>query len=427
MKRTSDYKTKFGSFKNKTLFEKLSADQRQFIEELAYNYKFTFQEFRQIAEASRDLTMWGEEDIISWWKRYNYDSQTGILQNKKTALKHLKSFLNQLKQQEKVYPDKINFNPAMRESRIITAEENDKKIYGMCPVASDKTVCCNLHTIDAVENCVFGCSYCTIQTFYEKDIHIQKNIREKLNAIPIETSRFYHFGTGQSSDSLVWGNRDGILDAHLEFAAAHPNILMEFKTKSNNISYFLENPIPDNIVCSWSLNTDIIIKNEEHFTASLSDRISAARECADAGIKVAFHFHPLIWYKGWFSEYPKIASKLIDNFEPIEVLFVSFGSITLIKPVIKKIRNLGNPTKTLQMEFVTDPHGKMTYPDHIKIKMFKRVYEAFTPWKDEIFFYLCMEKTGIWEESLGYVYDNNDQFEEDFGKRTMSKIQIPNS
>ena len=96
MKRTSDYKTKFGSFKNKTLFEKLSADQRQFIEELAYNYKFTFQEFRQIAEASRDLTMWGEEDIISWWKRYNYDSQTGILQNKKTALKHLKSFLNQL-------------------------------------------------------------------------------------------------------------------------------------------------------------------------------------------------------------------------------------------------------------------------------------------------------------------------------------------
>jgi len=422
MKKTIDYKKKFDSYRNKTLFGKLSPEQQRFIEELAFNYRFSFQEFRQVVEASRDLTMWGEEDIISWWGRANHDSQIRTSSNKKTALSQLKSFLNQLKQQEKVYPEKIKFTPAMRESRIITTDENDKKIFGMCPVASDKTICCNLYTIDAVENCVFGCSYCTIQTFYEKDIRIQKNIREKLNAISIDNNRFYHFGTGQSSDSLVWGNRDGILDAHIEFAASHPNILMEFKTKSNNIRYFIENRIPDNIVCSWSLNTDIIIKNEEHFTASLPDRISSARECADAGIKVAFHFHPLVWYKGWSDAYTQIAAKLMENFDSQEVLFISFGSITFIKPVIQKIRNLGNPTKTLQMEFVTDPHGKMTYPDQIKIEMFKQMYKVFSPWKDEVFFYLCMEKADIWKESLGYIYENNDQFEEDFGKRTMAKI-----
>jgi len=426
MRRTIDYKTKFDSFRGKTLFEKLPPDQQVLIEELAHHYRFTFQEFRQFVEASRDLAMWGEGDIISWWKMFKNGSDEGDRRDKKSMLHQLKSYLSQLTQQEKNYPKDIRFRPVMRESRIITAEENDKKIYGMCPVASDKTVCCNLHTIDTVENCVYGCSYCTIQTFYEEDIRIQKNISEKLKAIPIDPNRFYHFGTGQSSDSLVWGNRDGILDAHIEFAASHPNILMEFKTKSNNIKYFLENDIPLNIVCSWSLNSNSIIINEEHFTASLAERISAARDCADAGIKVAFHFHPMVWYNGWDNDYPQIASDIINQFDPEEVLFVSFGSITLIKPVIQKIRGLGNPTKTLQMEFVTDPHGKMTYPDKIKIKMFKRMYTSFTPWKNKVFFYLCMEKESIWKESLGYVYSNNEEFEEDFGKKTLGKIQIPN-
>jgi spore photoproduct lyase len=277
-----------------------------------------------------------------------------------------------------------------------------------------------------VENCVFGCSYCTIQTFYGKDILIQKDIKEKLDAIPINPNRFYHFGTGQSSDSLAWGNRNGILDAHCNFAAEHPNILVEFKTKSNNINYFLEKQIPDNIVCSWSLNTPLIIETEEHFTAPLEERIASARTLADKGIKVAFHFHPLVWYKSWKKGYSKIIHRLMNEFDTDEILFISFGSITLIKPVVQKIRDLGNPTKTLQMELIKDPHGRLTYPDHIKIMMFKYMYDAFRLWQDKVFFYLCMEKASIWEESLGYVYPNNEEFEREFGRMTMGKIGIKN-
>ena len=76
------------------------------------------------------------------------------------------------------------------------------------------------------------------------------------------------------------------------------------------------------------------------------------------------------------------------------------------------------------MEFVKDPHGKFTYPDYIKIEMFKQMIDAFKPWKESVFFYLCMEKETIWEESLQYVYKSNDDFERDFGRQTMKKIGI---
>jgi spore photoproduct lyase len=186
----------------------------------------------------------------------------------------------------------------------------------------------------------------------------------------------------------------------------------------------LDNKYPENIVCSWSLNTSVIIKNEEHFTATLDERIDSARVLADKGIKIAFHFHPLVWYAGWDKDYLEIARQLQDRFMPDEVLFISFGSVTLIKPVVQKIRDLGNPTKTLQMELVKDPHGKLTYPDRIKINMFSSIYKAFKDWQDKMFFYLCMEKESIWKKSFGYVYESNDEFEREFGNQTMKKIHV---
>jgi spore photoproduct lyase len=152
--------------------------------------------------------------------------------------------------------------------------------------------------------------------------------------------------------------------------------------------------------------------------------LTSARLIADQGIKVAFHFHPLVWYKGWKKDYQAISTRLQNMFKTDEVLFISFGSITLIKPVVQQIRELGNPTKTLQMELVKDPHGKLTYPDQIKIDMFKLMHDSFRTWHENVFFYLCMEKQSIWKNSLGYVYSSNDEFEQDFGKQTMKKIYL---
>jgi len=423
-KYETEYRIKFEKLKENQLFESLPTDQKLFLKEIAFQLRLTYQEFKFVVEAARDMEMWHEKDFKSWWLE-NIDNDVTYEKNSKnTILPKLKKYLHDLRTNPTVYSKEGLPKPVLRESKKIVVEKSDKEIYGMCPVASPKTVCCNLRTIDAVENCAFGCSYCTIQTFYTEKAVFDADLKEKLDAIKIEPNRFYRFGSGQSSDSLSWGNRNGILDALCQFAEKHPNILIELKTKSNNISYFLENKTPPNIVCSFSLNTDTIVNNEEHFTASLHKRIQAAKELVDRGIKVAFHFHPMVYYKGWDIDYPAIAEQLIQDFDVNDVLFVSFGSVTLIKPVIQKIRKLGNPTKTLQMDLLPDPHGKLTYSDDIKNMMFSKMYETFKPWLDKVFIYLCMEKAEIWKNSFGYVYNSNEEFEIDFGKKTMSKLTI---
>jgi len=290
-------------------------------------------------------------------------------------------------------------------------EPKDGFGLGLCPVASEKTRCCNLLTLDAVESCGFDCSYCSIQSFYTQNtITFDSDFATKLKNLNLDKNRSYHIGTGQSSDSLMWGNREGILDSLFEFAREYPNVILEFKTKSHNIDYLLENDVPKNILCTYSLNTTTIIENEEHLTASLDKRINAARKLADKGVKVGFHFHPIVEYENYLTEYREMYKKIINSFKPSEVVLISFGTLTFIKPVIKQLRERSFKSKITQMPF-EDASGKSSYPDNIKVEMFKSAYESFSLWHQDVFFYLCMEEHQMWEKTFGYQYATNNDFE----------------
>jgi len=421
------YTKKLELFKSQELFKRLSERQRSFLLDMAGRYRFTFQEFRQLTEACRDLEMWNnDEGALQAWADENYSAknfpENTLAVDKRRFIRALRDYMEGLKNSPKHYDMFPRSVKVRAEKKPLVTRKSDKQIFGWCPVASEKTVCCNLRTIDAVENCAFGCSYCTIQTFYSDRYVFDAELAKKLDRITLDPDRFYHIGTGQSSDSLVWGNRNGMLDDLIRFARKHPNVMLEFKTKSAKITYFLEHEIPPNIVCSWSLNPQIIIDHEEHFTATLDERLASARAVADRGIKVSFHFHPIIYYENWEEDYPQIARRLQAMFNPEEILFISFGSVTFIKPVIKKIRLRGITSKILQMNFVTDPHGKLTYADEIKIKKFRKMYESFSDWHDKVFFYLCMEKSSIWQAVFGRVYPVNEDFEKDMLQKCMTKI-----
>ncbi|MFA6599947.1 MAG: spore photoproduct lyase family protein [Candidatus Omnitrophota bacterium] len=406
------------------LLSLLRKTDRDFIRTFFSRYRFTLQERRQMIEFARDLEMWGGEDLREVAARLEAALRPDLeaAARKKILFETLRAEILRQRKLPKDYPSsapKIVSSP----QRKLVRRRSAGKIDGDCPVASPRTVCCNLRTLDAVRNCPFGCSYCTLQTFYGSEILLDEELRRKLASIRILPERFYHFGTGQSSDSLVWGNRFGLLDELCGFAAAHPNILLEFKTKSSDVSYFLDHVVPANVACSWSLNPEPVIQNEEHGTASLAERIRAARLVADRGVRVAFHFHPMIEYRGWDRDYPAIAKTLLKQFDPSEVLFVSFGSVTLIKPVVRKIRERGGATKILQMEMVPDPHGKWTYPAPVKLRLFRTMREALRPWEGSVYFYLCMEHASIWDELFGWHYETNDLFEADFGAKVMAKIK----
>lgn len=406
------YSDKFNTAIQNSFFEKLDLQHQEFLRSISFNYQFSHQEIKQLTDIARDLNMWDEKSIITLFE----ENSLSELESKKLVFKKLRSLYEKIRNTPNSYENFQLKNVPSEQKYKFTTEQKEGFGLGLCPVASEKTRCCNLLTLDAVESCGFDCSYCSIQSFYKQNtITFDSSFAQKLQNLQLDPNKTYHIGTGQSSDSLMWGNREGVLDALFDFAKNNQNVILEFKTKSDNISYFLENEVPKNILCTYSLNTQTIIDNEEHLTASLTKRINAARKLADNNIKVGFHFHPIVEYKGYLDEYQEVYELLLKTFTPDEVALVSFGTLTFIKPVIKQLRNREFRTKITQIPHA-DASGKTSYPEKTKIEMFKHAYESFKPWhptkeNKNVFFYLCMEEHSLWNKTFGYNYSTNNDFE----------------
>jgi spore photoproduct lyase len=403
-------------------FCRLPAEQREFLRRKALDFRFSRQELRQISEIGVDLRMWGAPSIIDAWP----EAPAAHLPPKERRTVVIHALLRYVERQRNTRT-RYRASAQTLESgryRILSSDRKRGRLgLGRCPVASERTRCCNLLTLDAVENCGFGCSYCSIQSFYHDDeIHFDSGFGSKLRALELDPQRTYHIGTGQSSDSLMWGNRFGVLDALADFARRHPNVILELKTKSKNVSYLLKNRVPRNLICTWSLNPQSVIENEEHRTAGLEERLRAARRVADRGILVGFHLHPMVHYADWRTDYADLLGRVEKRFDPTEVAMVSFGTLTFTKSVIRRIRNRGLTTRVLQMP-LTESDGKLSYPDEIKLQLFSHAYRSLSAWHGRVFFYLCMESHRLWHAVLGKDYSSNQVLEEAMKASYLDKIQ----
>lgn len=426
MKASKDYNNKIDDILASLPTFQLSEEDIKYLRKISLSYRFTFQEVRKIIDICSDFKMWQIGEIRE--HLFETDNVENLKQTKKKVLNELETKWLLLKNSKKSY-DQFDRSIGERPNKISeiqfqsSTKPLDTTILGKCPVASEKTLCCNLETLDAVNNCGFECSYCSIQSFFpDNTILYEDKLKDKLDRLTIDPDKNYHIGTGQSSDSLMWGNKGGILDHLMEFARKHPNVILEFKTKSKNISYFLNNEIPPNIICTWSLNPQVIIDNEEHHTASLEERIKCAKSLASKGILVGFHLHPIIFYDNFEDDYSDLATRLMEEFDPSQIAMISLGTLTFTKPVLKEIRRKKIYSKILQMPLV-EASGKYSYPDDTKVYIFKHVFNSFKAWHGEIFFYLCMELKEYWPKVFGYEFETNLDFENAMKDNYLQKIK----
>ena len=400
-----------------SIFSSLPTPVREKLDSLFSSIHFTRSEKLEIVKEEADLLEWKEE---SFALSHPFTSKGKDGRDGERYISEMRRHMKSLRESETDYS---NFFPQKRSQGKTKKLMSDQKLVLSrcpCPVDGEKTRCCKLRTLDAVMQCAFGCSYCSIQAFYnENEIRIVSNLREKLERMEIGDD-VWHIGTGQASDSLLLGDDYGTLSALATFAEKHPNIVLEMKSKAGRDVF--NRPWPRNMVFTWSLNAPTIIEKEEHFTASLSERLRMAQKARDNGNLVGFHIHPMFYFKGWEKEYGEVVEAIVSNFRPEEICMIGIGTLTFTKAVIKRLREMGQESKVLQME-LTEAAGKYSYPLDKKEKMFRHIYASFPEeYRKGVFFYLCMEDPSLWKPVLEREYSSDKEFEMDMKKNYLRKI-----
>ncbi|MBG55682.1 MAG: radical SAM protein [Deltaproteobacteria bacterium] len=296
-------------------------------------------------------------------------------------------------------------NPLSQGKKTLHLKQFKGKSIKACPGFSDNLVCCNYFTLDLIENCPFECTYCILQAFLNKPvITVHANLEDILKQVWQITSAqpetLFRIGTGEHSDSLALDKTFGINQHVIKFFSNIPNALLELKTKSNHVEHLLELPHGGKTVISWSVNPQEIIKKEEHKTATLDERLKAAKMASDAGYKVAFHFDPMIDYPDWEKGYQRLVEQIVDNVSSDRIAWISFGTLRYISSLKSIVDERFPNSRVFLGEFIPGVDGKMRYLKKIRQRLYRNVQNKVEKLAPDVPTYLCMESSHLWEKSM---------------------------
>ena len=299
----------------------------------------------------------------------------------------------------------VNFAAAKK--RLYVAKHKGEFLK-KCP-GSDGQVCCNYFVINFASNCPMDCSYCYLQEYlaHNPALKVFANVDDLLaeadELLNKHRRYFFRIGTGEITDSLVLDPYIGFTREVVPFFADQPNVLLELKTKSNCVEDLLTLDPKDRIVVSWSLNPQTVIDAEEHGTASLFERLQAARLCQDAGYRLGFHFDPMIEYPDWRREYEELVDQLFATVDWRRISWLSMGVLRNTPGLKRAMRERLPRTRLLAAEQVPNSDGKLRYFQPLRIEMYRNMLGWIRRIAPTVKVYLCMESRHVWEQVFGYA------------------------
>lgn len=286
-------------------------------------------------------------------------------------------------------------------------------------------VCCHYLTISLVSNCHFECTYCILQdylknnpimTFFANVEEILNGVEETISAHP---EQLFRVGTGELSDSLALDSITGLSKDLVLFAAKQKNMILELKTKSDEVHNLLGLNHRGKTVVSWSVNPEDYVKTEELKCASLKERLEAARLCASKGYPVGFHLDPLMAFPDWKRQYHGLIHLIRSVICPEEIAWISLGSLRFT-PRLKEISQTRFPKSRLFLgELFPSPDGKVRYLRDIREEMYSFVKNEIDHIFPTVPNYLCMDTQSVWENTYGFAPQSRNRLEEALIQRFM--------
>ncbi len=323
-------------------------------------------------------------------------------------------FVEEILQRAKNYNIQISdiLNKTSKDSKEKILYISDQKGFiRPCP-CSRKYRCCNYFTIDTIEGCIYDCEYCILKGFLDTSKILIKTdidqmlleIREFRNHISTKNLTI-RMGTGELSDSLALEHIAPFAPILIEETRKEKNIILEFKTKSDNVEEILNLPHNPKTTISFSMTTPYLHKELEHNTPSPLKRISSAIRFVEHSYRVGFHFDPIIIYKGYVNDYEQIIKEISSKVPSEAISWVSLGTIRF-QPVMLNIYN----SPLLFGEYIFDSEKKMRYPIYTRREVYRNISDILKIYfKNKIKIYLCMETDTLNHLITGRLFKTDEE------------------
>jgi spore photoproduct lyase len=261
-----------------------------------------------------------------------------------------------------------------------------------------------LKLVPASNGCPYYCTYCYLAYVYREHLpFIKININhhkmfKEIREAAFDASRAVAFNMGEMLDSLALDHVALLTERLVPFFSHLSNACLMLLTKSSNIDGLLRCAPNPRVVVSWSLNTPRLIEWYEIGTASLDERIQAARRCQENGYRIRLRIDPGILYDGWQSDYADLICRSLDVLEPENI---TLGMLRLLPGHLAiAVRAYGSRAKGLYEAglFERASDGKLRYPWLRRVEFYRHLIDVIRSHRPRMSIGLCRETPDVWSD-----------------------------
>src|ERR1700682_3258821 len=277
-----------------------------------------------------------------------------------------------------------------------------------CPAWSSEFACCGYLVLTLASNCPMDCSYCFLQEYLADNpgFHVYANYPDAFDELervrrraPVRGLRV---ATDELADSLAFDRLTGISRDLVEFCAPREGLLLELKTKTDEIDNLLTVDPRGRTLVSWTLAPPQVFARSEKGTAPPAARLAAARRVLATGYKVGFHLDPVIAYPEAERDYLALLDDLFDTISPSRIAFISLGGLRMT-PALRAIARRRHPHDPLLCgEEVLAPDGRYRTFTPLRVGLLRALEGRIAAASATIPRYLCMEPPSIHRRVLGH-------------------------
>jgi spore photoproduct lyase len=290
--------------------------------------------------------------------------------------------------------------------RMVVMERRGSFLMG-CPASSAEFACCGYLVLVLASNCPMDCSYCFLQEHLANNpgFQVYANYHSALDELDrlarAGSGRSFRVGTGELADSLAFDSLTGISRDLVSYFSQHPTLMLELKTKTDEIDNLLALDPRGRTLVSWSLSPLRVFAASEHRTASPPARIDAARRVLAAGYKVGFHLDPIIAYPEAARDYLELIEQVFDTVPPAAIAFFSLGGLRMTPGLHTAARRRFPADPTLVGEEVLGPDGRYRTFTPLRLRLFSKLRERIAKARADLPVYLCMETPSVHHRVMG--------------------------
>ena len=175
------------------------------------------------------------------------------------------------------------------------------------------------YQLPLISGCSGMCEYCYLNTQLGKRpytkiyVNTDEILDQAFEYVEERKPSITIFEGAATSDPLPVETYSGAMAKAIETFGACEYTRFRFVSKFGDVDTLLNLNHNNHTTIRFSINTDKVIREFEHGTGLLKDRIEAARKVREAGYLLGFIIAPVFIYDGWKEDYLKLMDKIKDQ------------------------------------------------------------------------------------------------------------------